>query len=64
MSWRIPTWSRNSSPMVLAFSREIPDTSANRKGSRSMTNRVSSPNCSTIRAAIRGPIPLMTRLER
>ena len=50
--------------MVRAFSREIPATSASRSGSRSITVSVSAPKRSTIRAAIRGPMPLMTRLDR
>ena len=50
--------------MERAFSREIPATSASRSGSRSITARVSEPNRSTILAAIFGPMPLMTRLDR
>ena len=50
--------------MERAFSREMPVTSASRSGSRSITAKVSAPNRSTIRAAIRGPMPLMTRLDK
>ena len=50
--------------MARAFSREIPATSDNRSGSRSMIARVSLPKRSTIRVAIFGPMPLITRLLR
>ena len=50
--------------MMPQTSMEIPETSARRRGSRSIMVNVSSPKCSTIRAAILGPMPLMIRLLR
>ena len=50
--------------MSLARSREMPDTSASRWGSRSITTRVSSPKWLTMRAAVLGPMPFTTRLDR
>ena len=61
---RMPTRTRNSSPMALARASEIPETSARRMGSRSIICRVLSPNLATMRAADTGPMPLMTRPAR
>jgi hypothetical protein len=51
--------SSQAAPIIAVRFGPRPGTSTSRPGSSSMTRRVSAPNCSTIRAAIRGPIPLI-----
>ena len=52
--------SSQAAPMSLVRLGPSPGTSMRRLGSPSITSRVSVPKCSTIRSAIRGPMPLMS----
>lgn len=51
--------SSQAAPIIFVRFGPRPGTSTSRAGSFSMISRVSTPKCSTIRSAMRGPIPLI-----
>ena len=64
ISERIPVWWRNAALISCAFWALMPRRVASFSGWSRSTFRDSSPNFPTISAAVAGPMPLMTRLER
>ena len=51
--------SSHARPIIAVRLGPSPATSTSRPGCSSITRNVSAPNCPTVRAAIRGPIPLI-----
>lgn len=51
--------SSQAAPIIFVRLGPRPGTSTRRAGVVSMTSRVSVPKCSTMRSAIRGPMPLI-----